>query len=81
MNKYILIVYSFEETAIRSFCSDSDKSHLIWKLNSEKEAALKLGRRQLDFLGMEVEIGKHYEQKIYTLDDFFERHYLGKHLK
>ena len=51
------------------------------KLNYEKEIALKLGRRQLDFLGMEIEIGKHYEQKIYSIDEFFEHHYLGKHLK
>lgn len=77
------MVYSFEETTILSFNSNSDKSHLIWKLNHEKENALKLGRRQLDFLGMEIEIeiGKHYEQKIFTLDEFFEHHYLGKHLK
>lgn len=75
------MIYSFEETTILSFNCDSDKSHLIWKLNYEKEAALKLGWRQIDFLGMEIEIGKHYEQKIYTLDEFFERHYLGKHLK
>lgn len=81
MNKFILASYTFDETTMYSFCSLLEKDLLVELVNRLKDQTLKKEKYEFEFLGMQIDTSKYYHYKIYTLDEFFERHYMGKHLK